>query len=328
MPTILDIARVSGVSKSTVSRVLNNHPHVSAESRQKVEQAIQSLSYVRNNQAVHLRLQTTETIGILVPVLDHPYFSQLVSILSKACHNQGYRTVVYQTFYSEQTEREVYEGLLHKEMDALVITYSSLTECEIKEKVGSSAVVICNEKLEGTLFDVISVDEEEALFVATSHLLGQGRRKLVFCCDHQTSPLQQKRWEGFKRAHEAYHLPSTKSQLYDQIISIENGIQLGDKLFQHKGRVDGILAGSDFVAAGLLRSATINGISIPRDASIIGFDNHPICLTTTPPLSSIAYSFDELVTGVMDCLVLRLQGEALSPATIQIKPKLVIRGTA
>ncbi|MHC8520643.1 LacI family DNA-binding transcriptional regulator [Rossellomorea sp. H39__3] len=99
MPTILDIARVSGVSKSTVSRVLNHHPHVSEDSRRKVEEAIKELSYVRNLRGVQLRLQRNHTIGIVVPLLDHPYFSRLAGILTKTCRDAGYKMVIHQTFF-------------------------------------------------------------------------------------------------------------------------------------------------------------------------------------------------------------------------------------
>ncbi|MGP1908416.1 LacI family DNA-binding transcriptional regulator [Metabacillus sp. JX24] len=327
MPTILDIARLSGVSKSTVSRVLNSHPHVSAESVQKVNKAIRTLSYVRNSQAVNLRLQTTSTIGIIIPMLDHPYFSQVTGILSISCHEAGYKTAVYQTFFNREEEAEVYERLLHKEMDAVVVTYSTLTEQEILDIAGDRIVVVCNEQFNGDVYDVISVNEEKALFAAASYLLEQGRRNLVLCGDDFAYPLQQKRWKGFKRAHRNYGMPCTVSNRFKGMITIRDGIQLGEKLFQAGGKIDGILAGSDFVAAGLLRSAAAAGKSIPRDVSIIGFDNHQICSATTPPLSSISYSFEEMANTVMTCLSKRLRGEHASPAFYELEAELVIRGT-
>ena len=115
MPTIIDISRVSGLSKSTVSRVLNDHLHVSVESRQKVQKAITELGYVRNTQGVQLRLQASNHIGVLVPDVEHPYFSQLVSALSRSLGSMGYQLVIYQTELSREYERDVYARLLRRE---------------------------------------------------------------------------------------------------------------------------------------------------------------------------------------------------------------------
>jgi LacI family transcriptional regulator, repressor for deo operon, udp, cdd, tsx, nupC, and nupG len=328
MPTILDIARLSGVSKSTVSRVLNHHPHVSPESQQKVREAIKALSYVPNSQAVHLRLQTTKMIGIVVPVLDHPFFSQLVSMLTKACRTNGYKVVVHQTFFSKEEELAIYEELIRKEMDALILTYSTLSETELKENVRNGIVVVCNEQLNGEYFDVVGMNEGEAICQATIHLLESGLRNLVFCCDDPAYPLQQKRWSGFKRAHEYYGLSCHQSQRYEGILTIQDGIRLGEELFHNSGSIEGIIAGSDFVAAGLLSSAKTYGINVPDDVKIIGFDNHPICLTTTPPLTSLSYPFDQMTHDVMACLTKRLRGDITSPANILYKAELVVRGTS
>ncbi|MDW4525320.1 LacI family DNA-binding transcriptional regulator [Rossellomorea marisflavi] len=328
MPTILDIARVSGVSKSTVSRVLNHHPHVSEDSRRKVEEAIKELSYVRNLRGVQLRLQRNHTIGIVVPLLDHPYFSRLAGILTKTCRDAGYKMVIHQTFFSQDAESEIYDALIHREVDALILTHSTFSEREIKSKVQDQIVVVCNEQFDGAHFDTVGVDEEEATFIATDHLLDQGAFPLIFCGDDMDSPLQQKRWEGFKLAHAHHGLECADTCCYNKIITIEDGLALGEELFRTASPPKGIVAGSDFVAAGLLAAANAARLSVSEDVKIIGFDDLPICLTTSPTLSSISYALDEIALDLMGRLKQRLQGKNPKPLLIEQKPVLVRRGSS
>lgn len=326
MPTIIDISRVSGLSKSTVSRVLNNHPHVSAESREKVQEAITELGYVRNTQAVQLRLQASHHIGVLVPDVEHPYFSQLVSALSRSLASMGYQLVIYQTELSREYERDVYVRLLRREMDAVIIAHSQFTEKEIKEYIGSYVGIVCNEAMDGEFLDVFRLDEEEASFQATAYLLSQGRRNLFFCMDHLT-PLQKKRWNGFQQAHLQFGLACTKSQCFTGLVTMEDGYSLGEGLFTSNPLPDGMITGSDFVATGLLKAAMQKGISVPQEMSVIGFDNHPVGLMTNPELTTLSNCIPEMVRDVTECLIQRLKGLRSAPIVKTYKASLIIRSS-
>lgn len=324
MPTIMDISRVSGLSKSTVSRVLNNHPHVSVESRQKVQNAIKQLGYVRNTQGVQLRLQTSNHIGVLVPDVEHPFFSQLVSALSRSLGSAGYQLVIYQTELSREYERDVYARLLRREMDAVVIAHSHFSEREIKEFIGSSIGIICNEAMDGEFLDVFRLDEEDAVFQATAYLLSKGRRHLFFCMDHLT-PLQARRWKGFHLAHQKFGLACTKSQCYAGLVTMEDGYALGEQLFSSDHLPDGMITGSDFVATGLLKAAKQKGISVPQEMSVIGCDNHPVGLMTNPELTTLTNCIPEMVRDVTECLTRRLKGVQSAPIVKTYKASLIIR---
>ncbi|MGD6893707.1 LacI family DNA-binding transcriptional regulator [Bacillus infantis] len=327
MTTIIDIARQSGVSKSTVSRVLNNHPHVSEDSRTRVMKAIEELSFVRNARGVHLRTQSTKTIGVTIPVLDHPYFSPLVGMIAAKCREIGYKIVIFQTFYSMDEENEIYEKLAENEMDAVIITHTLLGEKEIEQKVRDKIAFICNEPLQSRHLDVFSLDERDAVYSAAHYLLKEGRSQLLFCADEERTPLQQKRWEGFKQAHLDLNKVCTGRQKISGYSTIEEGILLGNEIFSSHCSYDGVIAGSDFLAAGLLSSAKNHGVSVPKDFSIIGFDNHPICLTTSPELSSIQNQTDRMVSDLITCLQDRLGGKEPPAVRKMYKGDLVIRKT-
>ncbi|MED4957283.1 LacI family DNA-binding transcriptional regulator [Paenibacillus macerans] len=327
IPTIHDISRHSGVSKSTVSRVLNDHPHVSKESRDKVMRAVRELEYVKNARGVQLRLQSNHMIGVIVPDLNRPYFSELVSVLGKSFSEHGLKVVVHQTYFSRELEREVYGKLARREMDAVVITHSLFSEREVKEQVGTRVALVCNETFPGEWLDVFTLDEADAIYQAATHLFGSGRRHLVFCMDHRT-PLQDKRWEGFKAAHRHVGLPCTEAQRFSGIHQVQDGYALGLELFASAKKPDGIVAGSDEAAAGFLRAAKTCGIIVPAETAIIGFDDHPICLVTTPELTTVQNRIAEMVRDVTGCLNRRLRGEAFAPMLRTYKAVLVERGSS
>ncbi|MBS5911470.1 LacI family DNA-binding transcriptional regulator [Paenibacillus macerans] len=327
MPTIHDISRRSGVSKSTVSRVLNDHPHVSKESRDKVLRAVRELAYVRNAHGVQLRLQSNRMIGVIVPDLNRPYFSELVSALGKSFSEHGLKVVVHQTYFSRELEWEVYGKLVRQEMDAVIITHSLFTEQEVRELAGSSVALVCNEPFPGKWLDVFALDEADAIYQAAAHLLAKGRRNLIFCMDHRT-PLQDKRWEGFKSAHRHFGLPCTEAQRFGGIHQVQDGFALGLELFASEQKPDGIVAGSDEAAAGFLRAAKTCGVIVPEETAVIGFDDHPICLVTTPELTTVQNRIADMVRDVTDCLNRRLRGEAFAPMLRSYKAVLIERGSS
>jgi len=325
MVTIYDIARLSDVSKSTVSRVLANHPYVSDEKRLKVEQVIKELNYVPNSLAKQFRQKQTKCIGILIPNLDHPYFSQLVSSISLECHKKGYKTVVHQTFSNEKLEREVYTLLRNKELDGMILTSSLLSEEEIAECTQNHLIVACNEDFQGNYFDVFCLNEEDVIFEATTNLLNKGLTKIGFCSDNIDTPSQQARLRGFIQAHDKQKLNHNKEYIFNQISTIEDGITLGEQLFKNDLEIEGIIAGSDFVAAGLIKSAVKKDIKIPQDFSVIGFDNHPISLATTPQVSTICNRIKDMSQDLVDHMTNKINGKKQTPIKKIYTGEIIIR---
>lgn len=303
MVTIYDIARLSGVSKSTVSRVVSNHPYVSAATRNKVLKVMEEYNYVPNSLAQQFRQKQTKCIAILIPDLDHPYFTQLVRYLSAASYKRGYKTVIHQTFSNKDTERDVYTQLQRNEFDAIILACSSFSEHEITKYTENKIIVACNEDYSGDFFDVFCLNEQEITMKATSFLLNKGLSTLAFCSDNITSPLQQARLKGFIKAHTKKGIQHSKDFLFNNISNIEDGIALGERIFTKHLEIEGIITGSDFVSAGLISSAVKNGIEIPKQLSIIGFDNHPVSLVTDPQISTICNQIEDMSNDIVNHII-------------------------
>ncbi|USK36245.1 substrate-binding domain-containing protein [Bacillus sp. F19] len=235
--------------------------------------------------------------------------------------------VVFETSYSLSEECEIYNQLTRNELDAIIITHTLLEEDELKERVRDKVAVVCNEPLKTKKFDVFSLDEDEAVYSATRYLLKKGLSHLLFCADDERTQLQKQRWEGFVRAHRDLNITITKDQKISGYSSIEDGILLGDEIFSEQSRYDGIISGSDFLAAGIVTSAIKHNVLLNENLFIIGFDNHPICLTTSPALSSIENQTDKMVKDVVACLLDRLAGHEFSTIRKVYKGELIIRGS-
>ncbi|RQW22558.1 LacI family transcriptional regulator [Bacillus sp. C1-1] len=327
MYTIRDVARLSGVSRSTVSRVLNNHPYVSDEKRKRVEEAIKQLHFTPNQISSHFRLKRTGSIGIIVPYLSHPYFAELAGVLSEESHNCGYKPVLFQTFGDRHQEIDVFEKWKRKELDALIVTSSSLNQVELDEMSTNGILVICNEAYQSSNIDVFCLNEKKAAFKSVEYLIKKGRRRIAFCSDFLPSPSQQERLIGYKLAHQEHQLTWNEQFIFDKIATIDDGYTLGKELCKTDA-IDAVFSGSDFVAAGYLKAAHECGISVPTDLSIIGFDNHSISNITSPAITTITNRTQEMAKDLVHTLEIRLSGQDKPFEWKQYEGKLLIKGSA
>ncbi|MED4128741.1 LacI family DNA-binding transcriptional regulator [Shouchella miscanthi] len=327
MYTIRDVAKLSGVSRSTVSRVLNNHPYVSDEKRKRVEEVMKQLHFTPNQISNHFRLKRTGSIGIIIPYLSHPYFAELAGVLSEESHNYGYKPVLFQTFGDRHQEIDVFEKWKRKELDALIITSSSLNQVELDEMSMNGILVICNEAYKSSKVDVFCLNEKHAAYKSVVYLIKKGRRKIAFCSDYLASPSQQERLLGYKLAHQEHKLTWDEHLIFDKIASIHDGYMLGKKLHQTND-IDAIFAGSDFVAAGYLKAAHECGLSVPNELSIIGFDNHSISDVTSPAITTMTNQVQEMAKDLVHALELRLSGQSKPFERKHYESKLLIKGSA
>lgn len=331
MYTIRDVANKSGVSKSTVSRVLNNHPYVSSEKKKRVEEAIKQLEFKPNQIARHFRTKRTDSIGIIVSFLAHPYFAELAGVLSEECRIHGYKPVLFQTFGDRTQEMDVFEKWKSKELDALIVTSTTLNQAELDELSDNGVLTICNEAYTNNKIDIFCLNEKQAAFEGVKHLLNKGRRKVAFCSDDLASPSQKARLSGFKQAHLQKGLTWDDALILDNISSVTDGYSLGKYYFDFSTSraktIDAVFAGSDFVASGFLKAAHHYGVKVPFDLSIVGFDNHPISEVTSPPITTIMNKTKDMAHDVIEALDMRLLGQERPFMFKQYTGILIVKGT-
>lgn len=275
MTNIKDIAKMAGVSVTTVSRVLNKHPYVSEEKREAVLLAIQESNYQRNINAVHLSKGETKLIGVVIPFSNTPYFGLLMEGIAYEAVKNNYKLVLFQTNYDEQRELEALKMLQHKQIDALIIC-SRICRWEIiNEYVSYGPIVLC-EDARGFEVSSTYIDHYKTFYKALEYLHNKGHRKIGYCIGRTSgtnSRQREKAYRDFIAKVKAYFEPQ---YIFVDVFKFEDGEHVVKSFTKMSDPPSALLVTSDQLAAGIVTCCNEHQISIPDELAIMGFDNQPI----------------------------------------------------
>ncbi|WP_046173606.1 LacI family DNA-binding transcriptional regulator [Domibacillus indicus] len=326
MASIDEIAKLCNVSKTTVSRVLNNHPYVSKEKREQILKVIKELDYTPSSLARSLRTSKTHTIAVSVPSIDHPFFAQLIKGISHEALTYSYKSLIFQTFYNQAVELELMELLRNKEVDGIILGALE-NEWELIEPfLKYGPILLCNEYHPSADIPIIGYDEFEAASKAVSYLIEKGHQKIGFCYDHSYSEAQRQRKAGYRKALLAHKLPHKKEWLFGKAFDIEDGFRIFNEIYKLKEKPTALFTGSDQVAAGIIKKAVSSGYKIPEDLAVIGYDNQLICQVSAPAITTIDIPIMELGQQAARILIQSIKQQAeLKREVVRLATKLIIR---
>ncbi|WP_026693975.1 LacI family DNA-binding transcriptional regulator [Peribacillus kribbensis] len=329
MTTIADVANLAGLSRATVSRVINNHPNVSEEKKRLVREAMDRLNYVPNSSAQKLRSQKTDTIAILVPVLTNPFFAYLLEAMDEVATENNLQLLVCQTRYDKEKEHNYLKLLMTKQVDGLILTSCENDWNSLAEYAKYGPMILCNESSEQVPVPAVRLDHEKAAFDACCHLIEQGCRRIAFTYGDTVSSVTLGREAGYKSALSHHGIPLCEDLLVSQVYNLEDGRKAFNYFTSLKERPDGIFTGSDQVATGIIMEAKANNINIPDDLAIIGFDDQPIATVVEPALTTIRQPIKEMGKKAMEMLIEAIgQKETLTYQEILLPYELMIRDSS
>ncbi len=275
MANIRDIAKLAGVSVTTVSRVINNQPYVSAEKVTAVKAAMKKYNYHRNINAVHLSTGKTFLIGVVVPFSNHPYFGLLIEGMDNAALEHNYKLVLIQTNYEKNKEIEALKMLEDKQIDALVIC-SRICEWQVIEDYSVYGPIILCEDSRNKNVSSTFVDHYKSFNMALDYLYEKGHKNIGYTIGRQSGTNSSQRDAAYKDFLTRRDLPYDPHYVFSGSFNVEDGYKIAEELFQMKDRPTALLVTSDQVAAGILTSCRDRGIQVPKDLAIMSFDNQPI----------------------------------------------------
>jgi LacI family transcriptional regulator len=320
VPTIADVAVAAGVSHATVSRVVNGLPTVQPAIAERVREAIADLGYTPSNAARSLSLGVTRTIGMTVPDLANPMFQQVLHGLTRAAAADGYRVLV--TDSQETLEEELPLVLeARRRSDAVVLCAPRMAADALAELLPRvQPAVVINRDLPEAAW--VSVDYARGIRDLAEHLAGLGHRHLLHLAGPPTSSSQAARDRGleqFRAAHPAVRV--------DRLVSgstLDDGYAAGPAV--RESGATGVLAFNDVVALGLLGRLREDGVAVPAEISVAGFDDVPVARFASPPLTTAAVPQAEMGEAAWLALRCALAGERMPGATV-FTPALVARGS-
>lgn len=329
--TIVDVAKKAGVSPSTVSRVISNHPRISPATAAKVREVMKELGYHPNIMAKSLVSKTTNTLGVILPRPAEELFLNLFfpeslrGILSQSS-KVGYDLVLT----SGASEREVMEGVTRLvkggRVDGILVLSSRQDDPVIAFlHENKFPAVLIGRSLEFP--DTVSVDTDnvQAAFDATRHLIGLGHKRIGFVSGPPNLVISRDRMEGYRKAMEEAQLSVRSQWIVEGEFLQESGYRAMSMIMSLPERPTAMVVIDDLVAIGVLRGLTELGYSVPRDISLVSFNNIAVSQLTSPPISSIDIGIYQLGYTASQTLIALIQGESPHLTRTLIPHRLVLR---
>lgn len=331
--TIYDIAKQLNISAATVSRGLQQHPAVSKKTKKRIADLAEKIGYRSNPFASNLRSQKTKTIGVLVHELNSNFITSVLAGIEKTTAQEGYDIIIAHS--SESAEKEIANtaNLFNKRVDGLIASLSfettNLDHFNPFLKKGVPVLFFDRVEQNGKNTAVV-IDNARCGYIATRHLIEQGCKKIV----HVTSTLNRnvyaERFKGYKDALAEYNLPFDESMVILEDLSRKSGVDAARKIMRMKPLPDGAFITNDFLAAFCIRTLKENGIRVPEDIAVVGFNNDAIGELIEPSLTTINYPGENMGEVAAQHLINHLKGiSTLDPTnTIVVDSNLIVRNSS
>ncbi|MDI3527548.1 MAG: LacI family transcriptional regulator [Tenuifilum sp.] len=326
--TIKDIARELGISPSTVSRALKDHPDISQETKRLVNELAKKYNYKPNAIALSLRNQRSNVIGVVIPEIVHYFFSSVISGIEEVANANGYSVMISQS--NEDFNREVAacETFLNGIIDGVLISVSKetndYTHFHRFEEEGIP-IVFFDRSVDEIQADRVIIDDFDGAYQATEHLIVQGRRKIVHFAGPQNRLIGQNRLNGYLKAMRDNGVVIDE-RLIIPCDTFQSALVETQKLIESGLKFDSIFTVNDFTAAGALKILHRNGYKVPDDIAVVGFGDDQTSLMVEPTLTTVNQPGFEMGKKAMEQLIRRItQTKPEPPVTELLKTQLIVR---
>lgn len=326
-----DVAELAGVSIRTVSNVVNGYAPVTDGVRTKVELAVAQLDYRPNVLARNLKRGRSGLLAMVVPELDVTYFAELARAVITAARARGYTVVLDQTDGDPVREREIaLQDTRATLFDGVILSSLSLTSAELSARKQQVPLILLGEHVTGPGFDHVGIDNVAAAELATSHLLGLGRRRIAAIGDqpYPTGETAQLRTQGYRLAHRKAGVDADERLVIStpRFHRAEGAAAIARLFDSGAPPPDAVFCYNDMLALGALRALHERGLRVPQDLALVGFDDVDDGRYSIPSLTTVAPDKTQIATLAVEQLLARLAGRAgRPPQSLRAAHHLVIR---
>jgi len=326
MATIYEVSKLAGVSLATVSRVMNNSGNVTAKTRQKVLSAIAELGYRPNSMAQSLASKRSNSVGILIPELYGPFFGVMLSSVEQELRDAGKRVVITAGHSNEIKERDCIDFLLGSSCDALILhVYSVPDRLLVSLNQGPAPIILLNRLIPEMADRCITLDNEHGGYVAAKCLLERGHTQIAYVSGPRWKEDSFKRLAGHKRAFAEFGVEMDERLLFEGDFEEASGRRAMEHFLQLDVPFTGVVCANDEMAAGVMDTARQNGLTIPDDVSVIGYDNVDFTTYLNPKLTSIGCQIREMGQMAARCVLKNAYNESDLEIRNTFEPELVLR---
>uniref|UniRef100_UPI003216FC3F LacI family DNA-binding transcriptional regulator n=1 Tax=uncultured Draconibacterium sp. TaxID=1573823 RepID=UPI003216FC3F len=331
--TIHDIAKALNLSASTVSRALNDNPLISKATRTKIKQTAKKMGYRPNVMAANFRTKRTNTIGVIVPLINRHFFSSVISGIEDIAYQQGFAVTISQSNDNFEKESKIAHTLFANRVDGLILSIAMETQSYNHLKLFTERnipLVFFDRIVDEIAAHKIVVDDFGAAYEATRHLISSGKKRIAHIGGPLNLKIYQNRQEGYRKAILESGLELKDSFIENNSLTRADGTKATKKLLENETMPDAIFCANDTTALSCIIYLQSIGIKVPDDISIIGFSNEPFSELVTPSISTIKQPGFEIGKKAAELIIAQINQKEKSTnyETITMPTELIIRNSS
>jgi LacI family transcriptional regulator len=327
-PTIHDIARELKISASTVSRALNDNPRISLKTKEKIKATADQLGYRPNTLASNLRNKKSNTIGIVVPLINRHFFSSVISGAEDVAYKAGYTVVISQSNDLAAKEINIVQSMFSNRVDGLIISIAMQTSTFEHLKLFRKKhipLVFFDRAVPEIETDKIVVDDFAGGFRVTQHLIDQGYKRIGHLAGPQNLKTYFERKNGYMDALRKNGISYDESLINVNKLTSEEGVVAVQQLMSLPNPPDAIFCGNDTTALSAMIYLRDKGIKIPENVGIVGFSNEPFSKVVSPSISTIAQPGFEMGQKAAELIIRKIENKERTYQTIVLPTELIVR---
>lgn len=328
MSTILDVAHRAGVSKTTVSRYLNDNGPINVETAEKIRIAVKELGYSPNYLAQGMRTNKTRTIGIIIPDYSNPFYPELLQGIEDYARAHGYMTQLSNTHSDPVTEFKRIEEMVKRQIDGIVLcSYNRIKKdlnylVDIADRI---PVVVMDPLIKKEPLSYVVTDGYTATMDAVSYLVSIGRKRIGYIKGPSKLFATNDRFEGYKKGLEANGLSFDRALVCEADFSLKSGYDSAEWFIANGLPIDSVMAATDLMAIGAIKAFNNHGIAIPSRLAVVGFDDISLCRIVEPSLTTIAQPINALGTQAAQIIIDAIDSGNMEKRQISLQGTLKIR---
>ena len=329
MATVADVAKAAGVSVSTAARVLSGHGYASEETRRVVLEAARDLGYVPNQIARSLRTRRSRMIGLLIGDVENAFYSTIAKNVESVAKDAGYHVVLCNSNDDPEIEREYLKLLDGMRIDGLIVTPTSRNRTLFGRLLQKDiAIIQVDRKVEGLAADAILVDNEAGAHAAVQHLIDAGHSNIGILPGDLDVPTARQRLAGYERALKEAGIPIRDELVKAGSFHRDHAIEDATDLIRAHPSPSAIFAANNILAEATLMVLAELDLKVPRDMSLVAFDDVQWMGMVNPPITSVRQPVADLARGAAELMLRRLREEGQGPpSTIVFRTELLERGS-
>lgn len=294
--TIRDIAREAGVSINTVSRALNDKPDINAETKRKIIEIAKRMGYIKDATAISLRYGLTKVIGVILEDSSNPFFSEVLKGIEIGAKEHGFTVVFMNTEKDYILEEEAIKTMIGRRVDGIIISPTQEKSDDIKFLIEKEVpFVVLGVHFEDIDVPEIYTDDVKGSYLAVKHLIENGRKRVLFLNGFLYKSVAKMRLEGYKKALEEFGLKYDDNLVFELEEGYENAYNLIKEIIKKGIKFDSVFCFNDVFAIGVIGALKEEGINVPKDVAVVGYDDISFSRFLTPSLTTVR--IDKLSEG-------------------------------